>query len=125
MPQLRRGELFLLDVHQEILRLVGPVERAIGYCLPQLRLRNHLRQPFEVARDVEERGRRPKEVAVVILRSAHHQPGIVQKRVELLAGAESLLLGRRRFLARFLLDAVQLYGLFAFCDSRFEVALSQ
>ncbi len=73
-------------------------------------------------RDIEESGGRPREIAVEILRLAHGKPRIVEKRIELVAGAERLFLVGRSLFGRFFLYGMQLDRLLHLLDGPLEVA---
>ena len=112
----------------DVLGIVEPVHLRVAACQPYAGFSHDCRLGGIETCDIRERGGRLREVALLELGFAHQQPCILQKRVEFLP-AEPLLtgfgLGLPGIGGRLLLDAVQLYGLFAFCDSRLKVALSQ
>ena len=112
----------------DVLGIVEPVHLRVAACQPYAGFGHHFGLRGVETRDIRECGSRFGKVALLELSFSHQQPCILQKGVEFLT-AEPLLLGIALCLAgiggRFLLDAVQLYGLFAFCDSRLKVALSQ
>ena len=109
-------------VCQDVFGLVEPVHRQVGTHLPQLGLVHHFGQPLEVTGNVEERGSGTQEVAVEVLRAAHHQPGVVQEGVELFAGAEGLVLGRGGAFLGLLGYGVQLDGLLHLLYGALEVS---
>ena len=86
--------MLLLDVAKGILGLIIPVEGAVAAGLPEACLGDDIGEPSEVFGDVEESGGRPEKIAVEVLGPTHHQPCVVDEGIELIAGTESLLLGR-------------------------------
>ncbi len=71
---------------------------------------------------VEKCGCRPEKITVEILGAPHHQPRIVKKGVELVAGTEGFLLHAPRFFLWLLLDGVELYGLLHLLYGALEIA---
>ena len=123
--QGRSGKLVGLEALEYELGVVQPVHGHIAARLPQLGLGDCLRQPREMAADVEESGCGAEEVAVEELAAAHHHPCVVQEGVVLVA-LEPRLVGGIAALSRLaagaLLDAAQLYGLLTLLDAAVEVA---
>ena len=116
------GELGGLHEAEYVLGLVAPVHGAVAACLPEARLGDGPGEPLEMLGDVEEGGGGAEEVAVVKLRLAHGEPGVVEEGVELLAGPEVLLLLCALLLGGLLLDGVELDGLLHLLDGACEVA---
>ena len=95
-----------VDVHQHVVGLGGPVHGAIAQRFPYLRLQHQLGFPLEVACNVVEGCRRAQEVALHVLRLGHEIPGVVDKRVILLALEPFLLLGTVALALGLALDGV-------------------
>ena len=115
---LRQQRLFrdfvALDVCEHVVGLGNPPHSAVAAHLPQLRLGHHFGHPLEAAGGVVESGGCRGEVALHVLRLAHHEPGIVQEGIILFAHKPFLVFGVARLarvLLRLLGDAVQLYSL--------------
>lgn len=72
--------------------------------------------------NVEESSGGPEEIAVKILCSPHHEPCIVEKRVELIPSPESLFFGIARALAGLLGDGMELDRLLHFFNGALEIA---
>ena len=117
--------LDFVDVHmgQHIVGLGGPAHGAIAQGLPQLSLGHEVGLPCEVAHYVVECGGRTGEVALHVLRLGHCEPGVMDKRVILVA-LEPLLVFFVVALAAFalglLFDRVQRYGLLHLLDCAIE-----
>ncbi len=107
---------------QGVLRLIIPVECTVREGLPYTRLGDNLGEPCEMLRDIEESRGGSEEITVVVLTLAQCQPCVMEERVELVAGAESLLLCRPVLARRFLLDGVKLDGLLHLLDGAREIA---
>ena len=76
-----------------------------------------------MARYVEKCRCRSQEVTAEILRAAHHEPSIVQKRIKLLACPKSFVFGSGRTAFRLLRDRVQLYGFLHLLYRALEITL--
>ena len=111
----------LVDVHvgKHVVGLGGPAHGAVAQGLPQVALELQLGLPGEVAGDVVKGGTAAQEVALHVLGLGQHVPGVVQKRVVLVALHPLLVLGvvlLAGFLLGLLLDGVQRDGFLHLLD---------
>ena len=128
LPCRLRAHAVAPHLVEDVLSIVGPVQGHVTTGQPGTCHAGDLRlcgiEPCHIA----ERAGRLEEVALLELCLAHHEPGMAQVGIELLACAKLLLLGCEGAVALlhgFLLDAVQLDGLLTFRYGRLKVALPQ
>ena len=122
LAQVFIGEVFLLHEVHGVFGLIVPAEGAIAQGHPEAGFGHGVGKPLEMLGDIEESRGRAEEIAVVILRLSHRQPGVVEERIELVAGAELLILGRRPLLFGLHLDRMELDRLLHLLDRALEIA---